>query len=216
MKSDYRVLVTSGPTSIPIDAMRVITNRSTGEMGRLLAAAFLRRGARVTLLEGAVTTTVPCPGKVIRRTFYFFDELKALMQEELRKGVDVVVHAAAVSDFRCAHVLKGKRSSSDQLTLELVPTEKLLNQVKKTVPDVFLAGFKFETRFEDRYILKKAKGLFEQAGCDVILANRQDENGYAAFLVFPDGTTSERVTSKQDIIRLLTHEIYHSGSRRRR
>ena len=192
--------------------MRVITNRSTGEMGRRLAAAFVRRGARVTLLEGIVSTSRPLPAGIKVRPFCFFDELQALLKEESARSYDVIVHAAAVSDFRVSTPAAGKVPSGQKLTLDLVPTAKLLNTIKNHAPDVFLVGFKFEPQLDHDYIHARTRALFDDAGCDIVVANRQSSHGYEAFLLFPDGRESSRVSSKAAITRALINEIYHSRS----
>ncbi len=192
--------------------MRVITNRSTGEMGRLLATAFAAEGAKVTLLEGLVTTALPLPAGVTVRKFFFFDELKTLLKEELGCSYDAVVHAAAVSDFKLKKRHHGKIVSGQTLTLSLVPTEKLLNSIKRRLPNGVLIGFKFEPGLQLASIHKMAGVLFDEACCDIVVANKNDPSGYAGFLIFPDGRVSARVHSKQEIAGLLINEIYHACS----
>ena len=100
-----KVLVTCGPTWVPIDAVRVISNHSTGEMGRLIAAAFVKAGAKVRVLEGPMS----------------FDDFARKFKAACTKKYDIVVHAAAVSDFKLKTAAKGKLSSGKTLNLRLVP-----------------------------------------------------------------------------------------------
>ena len=89
--------------------MRVITNRSTGEMGRLIARAFAVKGNKVTLLEGKAASSKIKLGKTgSLRKFFYYDELARLLTQELKRGHDVVIHAAAVSDFELGKPFKGK------------------------------------------------------------------------------------------------------------
>jgi phosphopantothenoylcysteine synthetase/decarboxylase len=207
MLKNKRVLITSGPTSVPVDDMRVITNRSTGEMGRLLAAAGLKRGAKVTLLEGAVTTELPLPRGVRQRKFYFFSELEKALRLELGKRPDIVIHAAAVSDFQLSRKFKGKLSSGDKVKLELVPTKKLVNGIKKAGRPLFLVAFKFEPKLERGYILRKTRALFEDAKCDLVVANSMARGKYRACVVRSDGKMSEAVSSKQALAQLLVKTV---------
>jgi len=207
MLKNKRVLITSGPTSVPIDDMRVITNRSTGEMGRLLATACQKNGANVTLLEGAVTTILPLPRGVRQRKFYFFSELEKALKLELGKRPDIVIHAAAVSDFALPRIFKGKLGSGDKVKLELVPTRKLVNGIKKGGRPPFLVAYKFEPKLERKYLLKKTRPLFEEAKCDLVVANSLRSGKYRACLVLPDGRLSGAVSSKQALVQLLMKSL---------
>src|SRR5208283_4531225 len=124
-----KVLITCGATWTPIDDVRVISNISTGEMGHFIAQAFRRAGAGVTVIEGPVTHTLLARGiKIIK--YRFFDQLAKLLKTELRKKYDIIIHAAAVSDFKLQGPYKGKVTSDRALTLRLVATPKLIKTIK--------------------------------------------------------------------------------------
>lgn len=197
------VLITSGPTSVPIDDMRVITNRSSGEMGRLLATQFQKNGAKVTLLEGGVRTTVPLPSGILKRPFYFFEELAQLLKDELRHHYDLIIHAAAVSDFALKKVTKGKLSSNNKMTLELKPTVKLINQIRRAAPGTRLVGFKFEPDINRPAAIAKAEHLLKSVDCTCVVLNQNDQSGYKALLLKADGSRTKEVSSKMSIINLL-------------
>ena len=79
-----RVLITCGPTWVPIDDVRVISNVSSGEMGHLIAQSFQSKGALVTIIEGPVTQTLEDKKiKIIK--YRFFDELARVLKKELLK-----------------------------------------------------------------------------------------------------------------------------------
>lgn len=78
-----KVLITCGPTWIPIDAMRVISNRSTGRLGQIMALDLAQQGSKVTLLEGAVQEPLQSP-KIRVVKFLFFDEFAKLIEQELK------------------------------------------------------------------------------------------------------------------------------------
>ncbi len=200
-----KILITSGPTSVEIDEMRVITNRSIGEMGRLLANACAKAGGRVTLLEGAVTTAVPLVKGIKVLRFFLFDELARLLTAQLKMHPDIVLHAAAVSDFRLKKIFKGKVASCDQMILELVATKKLINTIKELASQTILVGFKFESSL--KAAIKGAKVLFLNAGCDLVVANSQNVDGYQARLLCCDGLAKKIFTTKNEVVRHLIEQI---------
>ncbi len=190
-----KVLITSGPTWVAIDAMRVISNRSTGEMGRLIAEGFKKSGAQVTLIEGQVTEPLKLQGvKVIK--FTFFNELAQALKIECAKKYDVIVHAAAVSDFKPERALKVKIGSDAPFNLRLVPTAKLIGQIKALAPDALLVGFKLESSLDAAF--KGAKALFTKAGCDLVVANTT-VGGYKGSIVDADGKVLAQASDKKKI-----------------
>ncbi|NTV29386.1 MAG: phosphopantothenoylcysteine decarboxylase [Candidatus Omnitrophica bacterium] len=201
------VLVTGGPTAVAIDDMRVITNRSTGEMGRLLANACAAAGARVTLLEGAVTTAVPLTAVKVHK-FFLFDELARLLKEELSRGYDVVIHAAAVSDFAPARTFRGKLDSARTLKLELKPTPKLLNVIKRQAPQALLVAFKLTSTMKG--LLLRARRICLEAQADLVVANSLGYGSYAAFVLRQDGGVTPTVNSRRKLVKVLISEIDRS------
>ena len=162
-----RVLVTAGATREYIDPIRYITNASSGKMGVAIAEEAEFRGAEVTLIrtKGSVPSFVE--NQVEVETVE--DMLEAIENELKTKKYDVVVLAAAVSDFRVKEKASVKIKSGKTLTLELEPTPKIIDRVKELQPDVFLVGFKAETD-EDR-LIEEAKRQIERAGSDLVVAN---------------------------------------------
>ncbi len=201
-----RVLITCGPTWVPIDDVRVISNISTGELGQKCALAFKKRGARITLLEGPVSVPLNIQG--IRRVKYrYFHELRDLLKKELKKNFDIVLHAAAVSDYQLKSAVKGKISSQkEQLTLQLIPADKLIKTIKQLSPQACLVGFKLDPRFNRKRLLQQAKDLMRSAGCDMVVAN-STKPGYRAFTVNSRHETSQTADSKEKLIGLLIKEL---------
>lgn len=161
-----RILITAGPTWVPIDQVRMISNIATGETGNFLAKEAKRRGAKVTLLQGPLA----------------FDELRKGVQKELRlHRYDAVIHSAAVSDFRPAQKIKGKLVSGRGYTLKLLPLPKISNDIKRISPKAKLIMFKLEAGLSDKSLIQKAKYFRVNAGADIIVANRL--NPYRAFII---------------------------------
>jgi phosphopantothenoylcysteine synthetase/decarboxylase len=198
-----RILITCGPTWIAIDPVRILSNCSTGQLGHLLADALTAAGARVTLLEGPVKRPYAKKGvKVI--SFTYFDELKRLLARELKKHYAVVVHAAAVADYRPKFLVKSKLPSGrNRMTLELVPTPKLIEHIKKVSPKTFLIGFKLETSRGIAALQHQSQRLIASAGCDLVVANRI-RNGYRAIIVDKKNHIVSRASSRQNLVKHLT------------
>ena len=201
-----RVLITCGATWAPIDDVRVISNVSSGEMGHLIAQAFSSMKADVTVIEGPVTHALANKKiKVIK--YRFFDELAATLKNELIKKYDIIVHAAAVSDFKVKGASKNKISSVKALTLNLVATPKLIKDIKRLSPESFLVGFKLESTLNPKNIFTTVRSLFTQAGCDLVVANTLN-NGYKGYIVDADGNILCKATNKisiaKDLVKLLS------------
>ena len=192
-----RVLITCGATWTPIDDVRVISNISSGEMGHLIAQAFRSHGAFVTIIEGPVThALVDKKVKIIK--YRFFDELARVLSQELLKKYDIIIHAAAVSDFKVIGSSKSKISSDKAVTLKLAPTAKLIKDIKRLSPESFLVGFKLESNLNPKNIFKTVKSLFTQMGCDLVVANSLT-GGYKGFIVNAEGVILAKANNKQKI-----------------
>jgi phosphopantothenoylcysteine decarboxylase/phosphopantothenate--cysteine ligase len=113
------VLVTAGGTREPLDSVRFVGNRSSGRMGVALADVARERGARVTLLAANLLVPAPTGVEVVP-----VPTAADLRREALaREDADVILMAAAVSDYRPAESVAAKRpKSAEPWTVELVPT----------------------------------------------------------------------------------------------
>ena len=131
-----KILITAGGTNEPIDQVRVLTNRSTGHTGAELARLLAARGHQLTLLRATTAEAVP---EIKQLLFDSFDGLDVTLQTLLaREKFNLIVHAAAVSDYRLARVeINGetvagqlsKLPSGAQLTLRLSPTHKIIDRL---------------------------------------------------------------------------------------
>ncbi|HTZ11185.1 MAG TPA: phosphopantothenoylcysteine decarboxylase [Candidatus Margulisiibacteriota bacterium] len=184
-----RVLITAGATWVALDAVRVISNTASGETGIKLAEMLSDEGARVTLLLGPVSN-LHLKGRVRVLNFKFFEELKSLMEKELKAGgYDILIHSAAVSDYRPEKKHCGKVSSTNEKwRLSLVPTEKIINRVREFDKDIFLVGFKFEPNCTRKKLIIQARKLMREADPDLIVANTcgSEKKAYRSFIVSRD------------------------------
>lgn len=167
------VLVSAGGTYEGIDPIRGITNRSSGKMGLELAKEAFRRGADVTMVTGRIDVDVPKVFNHIRveSTQEMHDELQKILID-----FDVFLSAAAVSDF----TLKkqgSKISSQNDLTINLTPATKIINQIKEYSPEIFLVGFKADYNISEDELIKSAKKRMKESGADLMVANDVSEEG---------------------------------------
>ncbi len=151
-----RVLITAGPTFEPIDAVRGITNRSSGKMGYAIARAALDAGARVTLVSGPVSLTPPAGADVAQVT------TAAEMFEAVKRNVaraDIYIGVAAVADYRVDKPRrhKIKKTESSQLDLRLVPNPDILAWVAARPRPPLCVGFAAESRNLDAYADEKRR-----------------------------------------------------------
>jgi len=202
-----RVLITAGPTWVPIDSVRIISNIATGETGFLLAKRLVSLGAKVTLLLGPVYYC--CLDKRVRvLRFKYFDELKdKIIQEIKSEKYNIVIHCAAVSDYKPRTVFKKKIKSSIKLwELRLKPTPKILNLIKKFDKNIFLVGFKFEPELAKGQLIKQARTLLKHSKSDLVIANTIYNAHYSAYIVSKEKVSAE-VNSKNELSRGLIGEI---------
>lgn len=159
------VLVTAGPTREPIDAVRFISNPSTGKMGFALADAARSRGAEVILVSGP--TDVPPPRGLTFIPVKSAADMKQAAMEHA-KSADIVIMAAAVSDFRpvSAHNRKIKKQEAPTV-IELERTDDILAAVGTIPGRRMLVGFAAET--DD--LLNNAVKKLKDKKLDMIVAN---------------------------------------------
>ncbi len=166
-----QVLVSAGPTREFIDPVRFISNPSTGKMGIAMAEAARLLGGNVTLLHGPVTAEIP--DRLKSESFITADEL--FEQVKAHQDADVIIMAAAVSDFKAAetnnHKVKKEHAS---LTLELSRNPDILEWLGQNKnPGQILIGFAMETE----HLRKHALSKLERKKLDWICANSLSEGG---------------------------------------
>lgn len=137
-----RVIVTAGGTREPIDTVRYIGNRSSGKMGVAIASAASRRGAKVTLVSGAMETHPPKGVENIR-----VDTAEKMLKVVGEKfcDADILIMAAAVGDYRAQTVADGKVKKRDSWTITLTPNPDILAEMGKIKKDQTIVGFAAET-----------------------------------------------------------------------
>ena len=165
-----KVLMTAGPTIEYIDPIRVITNQSSGKTGVLLASELISSGAKVTLVYGPGTEKPPKGAKIIRISTS--KEMFNVVKKEMNKEFDIVIMAAAVSDYTLEDPSRNKiKSIKNKIKISLKKTPKIIDQVKKYQKNVFLVGFKAETNLSKKELITLAKKKMNESSADMIVAN---------------------------------------------
>ncbi|GAB3671599.1 bifunctional phosphopantothenoylcysteine decarboxylase/phosphopantothenate--cysteine ligase CoaBC [Halopiger thermotolerans] len=160
-----RVVVTAGATSESIDPVRVITNRSSGKMGRAVAKACYVRGADVTLVQDGADV----PYADVREVESAAEMLAAT--REACADADALVSAAAIGDYTVDASDEKIRSGQDELTLELEPTPKLIDEIRAAHPDLPIVGFKTETSGDEAAMVEQARRTLSRADLAFVVAN---------------------------------------------
>lgn len=165
-----KVLMTAGPTIEYIDPIRVITNQSSGRTGVLLASELISSGAKVTLVYGPGIEKPPKGAEIIKISTS--EEMFNVVKKEMSKKFDIVIMAAAVSDYTPENPSKNKiKSTKNKIKISLKRAPKIIDQVKRYQKNVFLVGFKAETNLSKNEMITLAKKKMTESDADMIVAN---------------------------------------------
>lgn len=204
-----RVLVTAGPTRELLDPVRYITNHSTGKMGYSIAKICALRGAEVTLISGKTSLIPPMFVEVVPVV-----TAEDMFQEVTSRsvGMDIIVKAAAVADYRPKNISDEKMKKSDgELTLELERTKDILGYLgSHKRKGQFLCGFAMETQ----NLLENAKEKLIRKNADMIVANNLKIQG-AGFgadtnvvtIITEDGMQALELMPKEAVAEQILNEI---------
>jgi len=162
-----KVLITAGPTVEKIDPVRVITNMSTGKTGTLLASELVSAGAKVTLVYGPGTAIPPKGAKVI--PVNTVTEMFNAIKKELKKKFDIVILAAAASDFIPKNS-NTKIKSNTNTVIKLARAPKIIDHIKKLHKGI-LVGFKAEANISKKELISRARKKLKESHADLMVAN---------------------------------------------
>jgi phosphopantothenoylcysteine decarboxylase/phosphopantothenate--cysteine ligase len=179
-----RCIVTAGPTAEPLDQVRRLTNLSTGRLGSELASFLSDRGHHVTLLIGQHATWRGDRRARLIETFTTTADLLQRLRALAERPVDAVFHAAAVSDFafgrtwrrtttgELSEIRAGKISTRlGVLLAELLPTPKIIAQLRGWFPKARLVGWKYEVDGDRSGVILLARRQIAQCLTDACVAN---------------------------------------------
>jgi phosphopantothenoylcysteine decarboxylase/phosphopantothenate--cysteine ligase len=179
-----KCIVTAGPTFEPLDQARRLTNFSTGRLGTELATHLAAAGHEVTLVLGEQATYRQDPGPVRVRGFTTTSCLQDRLTAAAREGYGAVFHAAAVSDFAFGKVwtrsvegvltetTSGKYSTRvGPLIAELLPTPKIIGQLRTLFADALIVGWKYEVEGDRAGVIDAASRQLGEYVTDACVAN---------------------------------------------
>jgi len=205
-----RILVTAGPTREPIDAVRYLSNRSSGKVGLAIVEAALELDWPVTLLLGPGTEYPPNHPLLETLSFTTANELQTLLETTWPES-DILFMAAAVADFRPKCPLAGAKLKRERHTsLELEPVEDMLAGLAAlSSPGQIRIGFALE---DPKDLLERARKKLQTKDLDAIVANplsTMESDSIEATLIHRDGHSEELPgpTSKKEFAQWLLERI---------
>ncbi|MGA9098848.1 MAG: bifunctional phosphopantothenoylcysteine decarboxylase/phosphopantothenate--cysteine ligase CoaBC [Methanotrichaceae archaeon] len=169
--SGKRILITSGSNAERIDPIRILTNRASGKTGAEVALEAYRRGADVAIVH-RFNQGLPF------REIYAESAMEMLdaVMDELSKGYDAMISAAAVADYTLDPSSE-KIKSGQELVLRLKPTKKIIRTVRDAYPNLKIVGFKAETNVPEDELAKRAEQSMYASRLDIVVANEIGSKG---------------------------------------
>ncbi len=207
--SGRRLLITSGPTRARIDAVRYISNRSSGRLGARIADEALAAGAAVAFVRGpdSARPAASSPALEIIDIETVEDARRAVVRVLTSQRVDAVVHLMAVLDYAPAETSPGKTPSGrEEWLLRLVRTPKIIQEIRRLAPEAYLASFKLEVNKSDEELARIALESLRRNGSQLVVANdlsRIEGERHPACFVDPEGRIVRRCQTKTEIAREL-------------
>lgn len=223
-----KILITSGGTTEAIDKVRGITNHSTGQLGKIIAEQFLKKGHKVSLVT---TKQAVKPRKHDNLEIHTIFDVNSLIKklEPLVETHDVLIHSMAVSDYTPVYMtdlgeletipspalLLDKKNKENKISslydyqvLFLKKTPKVISLVKEWNPRIKLIGFKLLVGVNPEELIYVARKSLKKNQADLIVANDLNDiskDQHIAYLV--DKETVLQVKTKQDIAQKLYERI---------
>lgn len=207
------ILITAGSTRGYLDAVRYITNTSTGRLGSEIAFEAMGRGAVVTYIYGADSLFPVIHGRSDLKASQLKlieietnNDLMKVLQEKLKnRKFDAVIHAMAVADYVPARAKQSKTSSQKKEWLvKLVKTPKVINIIRDSWPEAFLVGFKLEVNRTKDEIIRIARRFLAKSKSNLIVANDYkyiSRNRHIAYMVTGDRKIPKPLKGKKAIAR---------------
>ena len=202
------ILVTAGGTQESIDPVRYIGNRSSGKMGYAIAEQAARMGAKVILVSAP--TSLPIPSGV---DFISVDSAVSMQEavEDRYNDVNVVIMAAAVSDFRVLHKAEQKIKKMESMTIELVKNPDILQGLGSKKSHQILVGFAAETE----HVIKYGQDKVAKKNLDMLVANDVSKSNAGfnvdtneGYFLYPDKEPKEMPNMKKsDLARHILREV---------
>lgn len=173
------ILIASGPTFAPIDAVRSITNHSSGRLGSEIGYQLHKAGANVIFLAGDSSVTpkdIYADNTLESMQIHSFRTVSNLKEQLLShlstQSIDVVVMAAAVLDYLPAEPIHNKQSSNDdEWVITLKRGDKLIEQIQHWDDSTTIVGFKLESGISEEKLQERAMDLMNRSGAKFVVGN---------------------------------------------
>ncbi len=232
-----KILVTGGPTPVPIDGVRSISNVFGGTTGYMIALFAATQGARVTLLlgphqiretdiaaDGSLKDILAKTGRVVlakAKIFFrggelvilhyrFFDELKKMMEDNIAsKDFDAVIHSSAVADYAPVKQTGKIKSSLDELVIKTTPTPKIIKLIKAWDPNIFQVQFKLEVGLVEDVLINTAYESLKKYKSDLVVANNMagTSTTTAAAYFIDTGKNVVRIATRKELYEKLIAKV---------
>jgi len=232
------IVITAGGTSENIDAVRKITNTSTGRLGSIIFGQLVKNRPanekiQVFYIAPRNAVKIPLDDIDIESDDVYIKEytttdtlsvLEAITNVLKTNKIDYFIHSMAISDYRVEKVMNSnldkldnsKKLSSDEesLLVRLVKTPKIINKIKELSPSTTLFGFKLLNNVQESDLIEAAKKQFVNAGSDYILANDSANitaTQHKAMLIRKNDLEKLYLNTKEEIGNAIASIIYNKS-----
>ncbi len=182
-----KILISTGSTIEHIDPIRVISNTSSGKMGYSLLKKAIDLDLDMTVVKGSTMMDLEYTKLKDQFNFKLIEArttdqmLDSIVGELSSKSYDIIILAAAVSDFKPKFYSRDKiTTGTDSFVIRLVPTGKIVDQVKCIQRETYLVAFKAEYHVSERILLERSFQKLLDSNADMVVAN--DVNTEGAFI----------------------------------
>jgi len=208
-----RVLITGGPTRAPLDAVRYISNYSSGRLGCRIAMEALRCGAEVTFIAGPGSRRPSMErlsederSRLMELPITTVDDLVGAVERHMfsAERPDIIIHAMAVLDYVPESPPMGQKTPSGKSAwdVRLVRTPKVVRQMRNWGAHLYIVQFKLEVGVSDGQLREIAVASLWRNGTDLVVANdllEITDTEHPAIILDPDGAVLARPVTKDEI-----------------
>ncbi len=206
-----KVMVASGATEEDIDEIRILTNKASGKTGREIAKECYRQGAEVCIIHNHESITREIKNLQARTG----KEMQEIVLEELKKGYNLYITPAALTDFTLKK-RKGKIESDKAIEINLEPGPKLVELVGKNFPKIEIVAFKAEVEMTETQIVEVARKKLKKLNSKLLVANDVKEKGMGTdnntVFIVSENEVKKVSGTKEKIAKALVEEIAKAES----
>ncbi|BAP17935.1 bifunctional phosphopantothenoylcysteine decarboxylase/phosphopantothenate--cysteine ligase CoaBC [cyanobacterium endosymbiont of Epithemia turgida] len=202
------ILVTAGPTPVPIDNIRRLTNHFTGQLGTKIAKELYLKGADINLIHGESSYTPPdyLPYQIVKT---YQDYLELVINKLSNKNYICGIFSAAVADYQPQKIMLGKIPSKEKSKcIKLIPTIKVIEEVRQKFPNLYMVTFKYQEQVSHEALIEVASARIKK-GYQVVVANRGEEmksqQEHIAYLVTQNESPQKMIGKRRIATKIVEH-----------